>query len=315
MKFPENKFGWRESFMQIVSFSRKFAYLLLLIIVYSNQNDTASSQENPTVVPVDPAAMVSIKGGSFMMGDVFGNGRKDRELPVHEVELQDFRMMRYEVSWDLWTKVRTWAVSNGYDIAKGRMGWGKKTDGGHPVTFINWYECVKWCNAYSEMNGLKPCYYMDAAHSTVYRKGKIEIEIDWVLWDADGYRLPTEAEWEYAARERGRKVRYGDGTDSATRESMNIHNLVTMPVGSYRPNALGLFDMSGNTYEWCFDWYAAYPSTVQKNPRGPASGTRRIMRSGCHYRPAYNARTTNRWHAPPGGARQYIGFRAVIGKP
>jgi len=137
------------------------------------------------------ADMVLIPAGSFDMGDTFNEG-ENAELPVHAVYLDAYYVDRYEVTKGLWDTVRTWSTSNGYDLIDAP---GKAPD--HPVHSVNWYDCVKWCNARSEQEGRTPCYYAGATLTAVYKTGEIA---PYVNWDANGYRLPTEAEWEKAAR-------------------------------------------------------------------------------------------------------------------
>ena len=284
-------------------------------------------QENQTLPPV---GMMPVLAGSFTMGNDFSAGSSG-DSPLHEVYVSDFYMDTHEVTKALWDSVATWAVGNGYDIAPS-SGSGKDAD--HPVYGVSWYEAVKWANARSEMESLSPCYYTDGAMKFVYRTGNVDIQNDWVDWSANGYSLPTEAQWEKAARggcqghrfpwcdsdtiEQSRANYYSDAyynyDTSSTRGDHPAYATggypYTAPVGSFQPNGYGLYDTAGNILEWCWDWYQADPSAGE-NPYGPSSGTYRIDRGGSWYHDASRCPVARRHYLVPDTEANTLGFRLV----
>lgn len=260
------------------------------------------------------AEMVLVEGGSFQMGDVFGDGREN-ELPVHEVRLDSFYMAQYEVTVGEFgefvkeTGYKTTAeLVGGAQIYNGEAMvhdssacWNNVNfpqDDNHPVVCVSWYDAVEYCNWRSEREGLKSCY----------TGNEDDIVCDFA---ANGYRLPTAAEWEYSARSGGKEYKYAWGNgdpyingvraanirdETAKREwGENVitwwHDyddgyLFTSPVGTYAPNELGIYDFSSNVYEWCWDWFddEYYKNSPTQNPRGADSGTMRCCRDvgyGC----------------------------------
>jgi len=204
-----------------------------------------------------------------------------------------------------------------------------------PVHTVSWYDCVKWCNARSEKEGLTPCYYEDKAKTGVYREGRVDLDNDCVNWTTNGYRLPTEAEWEKAARGgiAGRRFPWGNTishsqanyeSDARFRYDKSMtrgyHPITgsppcTSPVGSFNPNGYGLYDMAGNVWEWTWDRYdcSYYSSSPGSDPREPASGMSRVLRGGDWGDYAYNSRCAYRVSNFPDYGWGGGGFRCVRG--
>jgi formylglycine-generating enzyme len=219
-----------------------------------------------------------VPGGPYSMGDAFADLGAD-ELPLHPATVSAFYMERTEVSKALWNIVYSWATNNGYNFSV-NAGYAKAAT--HPATAMNWYDAVKWCNARSELEGLTPCYYTNESQTFAYRSGQIVLSNSFVNWSANGYRLPTEAEWERAARggAAGRRFPWSDtNVISHTRANYNAGTYYTYdrsptigyhpaftnapgpytsPCGYFATNGFGLYDMAGNVWEWCWDWHDPY---------------------------------------------------------
>lgn len=267
-----------------------------------------ASAARATSVPwEDPFAL--IEGGTSLMGSPASeNWRRDDETQ-HQVTVATFRMARHEVTQAEWHEVMGSVPSS----SKGdRL----------PVESVTWLEAVRFCNAKSEREGLSPAYAIDG---------------EAVEWDlaSDGYRLPTEAEWERACRAGttgpfnvDRSIgadeanyyghypyeieeNYFDQSKLATRPG--IYRGKPVEVGSFEPNAFGLFDMHGNVGEWCWDVYGPYPTEPQVDPTGPVEGTRRVARGGGWNDFAKDLRSAYRSAMPQDTRSASIGLRLARG--
>ncbi len=210
-----------------------------------------------------PENFVFVEGGTFQMGGE-DNG------PVHSVTLNSFLMCEHEVTWDEYNEYLNYIGDTIFFT------------GNRPAHQVRWYDAVDYCNWKSQQEGLTPCYTIDK--NTPDPNNMLTSDTyKWTVtcdFTADGYRLPTEAEWEYAAR--GGNQSHGylySGSDNVAAVAVCTEGN-TSNVMSKIPNELGLYDMSGNLYEWCWDWKGDYPSSPQTNPTGPVSGTYRICRGG-----------------------------------
>jgi sulfatase modifying factor 1 len=278
-----------------------------------------------------PTNMALIPAGSFEMGDkvgsIEGGDGSTNELPVHTVNVSAFYMDKYEVTKALWDEVANWAATNGYDISAASAMGGAR----YPAYSVTWYEAVKWCNARSEKDGLTTCYTVDGATYKTSDSNNVVCN-----FSANGYRLPTEAEWEKAARGgvSGQRFPWGDTIThsqanyySSDRYSYDVsptrgyyanRNPFDSPVGSFAPNGYGLYDTAGNMQEWCWDWFSSryYASSPASDPRGPSSANTRVVRGGSYYRYSLEAsliRTANRdaYHPAYFDTQNDLGFRCA----
>lgn len=236
----------------------------------------------------DPAGMVYVEGGTFQMGS--NTGGYD-EQPIHKVTVASFYIGKYEVTQAEYLSV---------------MGSNPSSHIGDslPVESVSWYMAVEYCNRRSLAEGLVPCY----------RGSGDAVTCD---WGASGYRLPTEAEWEYAATGGCRAYLNGIYSGSNDINSVAWHKgnseKQTYSVGTKAPNALGIYDMSGNVWEWCWDWYGSsyYDRSADKDPAGSASGSCRVMRGGSFAHESDRCRCAHRGSSSPGDRYSDLGFRVV----
>jgi len=232
-----------------------------------------------------PEGMIFVKGGTFLMGSNDGDGI---ETPVHFVTVSDFYIGKHEVIQKEWQEVM---VSNPSNFKGDNL----------PVERVSWYDAVEFCNEKSKVEGLTPCYY-GSGENTICD------------FSANGYRLPTEAEWKYAAKGGTESENYKySGSDSIDEVAWYDGNSgdKTHSVGGKQPNELGIYDMSGNVWEWCNDWYESYSSNSQTNPRGASSGSYRVFRGGSWRSIAKYCRVAIRYHSRPDYSYNFLGFRLL----
>lgn len=286
--------------------------------------------------------IVAIPAGSFSMGDHAGTGQA-HELPLHGVSLHGFWMDRFETKNTAYLAYLNAAYAAGEITVVGHevlqvggaalvlahvqavgsftpITWNGTTFGiiagkeNHPVVRVNWYGACVYANWRSAQENLNPCYNLNTYACD---------------FNANGYRLPTEAEWEYAARGGtssysqyhwgnavdGSHANYldsGDPFDNGTTPT-GYYDGTQTPSGANMVNAFGLYDMSGNVWEWCHDWYDAsyYGTSPTGNPTGPATGTRRMLRGGRWHGQADHMRSANRYNGDPINCISTFGFRLV----
>lgn len=268
--------------------------VLALLAVLAGCGQDRPSPETPELVTTDSGIeMVVIPAGSFAMGH--SKGETD-ERPVHTVEISSFWMDRYEVTQD---EFRRYELPDPSHF--------KNTKG--PLDQINWTDAALYCNERSLAEGLKPCYEEESWECN---------------FEANGYRLPTEAEWEYACRAgttgaytfAGGEQRLKDYAWFADNSGKTTHL-----VGQKKPNPWGLYDMHGNVAEWCNDRYSEdyYAGSPARDPRGPADGPERVLRGGAWNSTAQSCRSAYRASDPSVNdtclASDAIGFRCVRNAP
>jgi len=239
---------------------------------------------------------VRVPAGTFWMGSPESEQWRDSDEARHQVTItKPYYLQTTEVTQGQWAKV----------MGTNPRGFGNGGDE-LPVEMVSWLDAVGFCNALSEKEGLRPAYRVIGES---------------VTWDreADGYRLPTEAEWEYACRAGTQTAFYtGEITYKKCRADPALDRAGwfcwnspwnTHPVGRKEANAWGLHDMHGNVWEWCWDRYDAYPSGVATDPVGPSSGSYRVYRGGSWSYHARSCRSANRSRNSPGIRGSNLGFR------
>ena len=273
------------------------------MVIYSDGTWKEKEYTKPTI------AFVSIPAGTFTMGSPYDQAnRGDDEIP-HQVTLSAFKMSKYEI-----TNAQYAAFLNAKNIGSD----GKYAAGAFPTQVLIYQSSgsYDWGLHYVDGQWVPVAGYENYPVISVTWYGASEFATYM------GCRLPTEAEWEYACRAgtttlfntgnclSAKKANYnGNFTMEGCKKGVNRGK--PMPVGSFAPNTLGLYDMHGNVYEWCSDWYGTYSGDAQTNPKGPASGAYRVIRGGSWYGSARYCRGASRDYSNPRSYINYIGFRVV----
>ena len=244
----------------------------------------------PQTAPAPRKRFILIEAGEFQMGSPeTEEGRSNDEI-LHTVKIhRPFRIGSTPITQAQWESVMGTNPSrfHGEDL---------------PVEQVSWFDAVRFCIALSEKLGRIPPYRVDGN------------SVEWID-DADGYRLPTEAEWEYAARAGGSHVYAGSDVAGSVAWYGDNSGKATHPVAGKQPNAWDLHDMSGNVWEWCWDWSGDYPTGTAVDPTGPTSGDGRVQRGGSWRNAARWVRCACRVRNSPGVRGDLYGFRVVLPAP
>jgi formylglycine-generating enzyme required for sulfatase activity len=262
--------------------------------------------------------MVSVPGGSFEMGKELGTAATEDVTPVHTVTLPGFSIGKYEVTQAQYQAVMGSNPSYGSsNPADGEV------QANRPVERVSWYDALVFCNTLSRAEGLTPAYSIGgstdpADWGTVPTGDNATWNAVTIVSGSTGYRLPTEAQWEYAAKG-GDPTASGwvgctyAGSDTVDEVAWYTRNSgsMTHEVGKKAPNGLGLYDMSGNVWERCWDWYGDYTSGAQTDPAGAASGSIRVLRGGGWDSGASRPRSVVRGNSYPNSRNSDYGFRLV----
>ena len=282
----------KRNFKPLMKFLDIILYILLTLVSIA-MSSTAFAEGPPSnkrkALESEIEEMVLIKGGCYQMGDSFGDGPSD-ENPLHKVCVDDFYLGKYELTQKEWQNVMGNKMASFQDCGDDC-----------PVDNVSWNNAQRFIKTLNLKTGMN-------------------------------YRLPTEAEWEYAAREGGKKVRFPTGKMTIGADEANyngsfkykkpysrpgVYRIKTISAKSFKPNSLGLYNMSGNVWEWVQDWYDEdyYRNSPRNNPKGPGSGEYRVLRGGSWGNLSNNLRAANRHRDRPDSHRRMLnGFRLARDK-
>ena len=318
----------------------KTTFTVLLLLTLFHPLLTTRGHDPEVVKSSTGTEMILVKGGTFQMGSN-EKGVGSDEKPQHSVTVSEFYIASTEVTFAEFakfiaaTEYKTSAEINGFSYVRTKDEW-EKIAGvnwtcdewgnirdisreNHPVVHVSWYDAVEYCNWLSKKDGLTPAYSVNKDVKDPNNLDTLSDTQKWIVkcdFSANGYRLPTEAEWEFAARGGNESKGYMFPGSDDFREVGHVFSSKPwkegmIEVGSYKPNELGLFNMAGNVTEWCWDWFGDYTTDAQTDPRGPESGRERVKRNGSWYGLIYNCRTTSRTAYTAETSFFELGFRVA----
>jgi formylglycine-generating enzyme required for sulfatase activity len=287
-------------------------WVIAIITAFTLSTTSCSAQSGGggTITSPTGIVMVSIPAGTFTMGSPTTEADRYDYETQHSVTLSGFKMGKYQVTQEQYQAVM--GSNPSYFSSNPQAG---ETQGKRPVENVSWYDALVFCNRLSIKEGLSPAYSIGGkTDPTAWGKVPAREDATWdavkILEGTNGYRLPTEAQWEYTCRAKTTTAYNTGNTISDNTGWLDSNsNGMTHEVGKKPANAWGLYDMHGNVWEWCWDWYGDYPSTAHTDPMGASSGSYRVLRGGSWYYHAECLRSAYRHVTYPGIRDNDFGFR------